>query len=300
MTAVTPRTVEQYLDALRQALKGADPALAQDALYDAEEHLRAELAQHPGDAEGDVLARIVTSYGAPDEVADAYRANEATIQKALRTPPPRARSSALGRFFGIYADPRAYLSLLYLLLTLVTGIVYFTFAVTGLSLSIGLAILIIGVPFFLVFIGVARVIALAEGRLVESMLGTRMPRRPTYPDRKTPLLQRIGEMLKDPRTWGTLLYQVAMLPLGVFYFTFAVVGIVVSLALILAPIVVLLYHAGLIQIEGTVGGPHEALLPLISILGLLLLTITMHLARGLGYLHGQLAKTLLVSARTPG
>ena len=41
MTAVTPRTVEQYLDALRQALKGADPALAQDALYDAEEHLRA-------------------------------------------------------------------------------------------------------------------------------------------------------------------------------------------------------------------------------------------------------------------
>ena len=300
MTAVTPRTVEQYLDALRQALKDADPALAQDALYDAEEHLRAELAQHPGDAEGDVLTRIVTSYGAPDEVADAYRANEATIQKALRTPPPRARSSALGRFFGIYADPRAYLSLLYLLLTLVTGVVYFTFAVTGLSLSIGLAILIIGVPFFLVFIGVARVIALAEGRLVESMLGTRMPRRPTYPDRETPLLQRIGEMLKDPRTWGTLLYQVAMLPLGVFYFTFAVVGIVVSLAMFLAPIVVLLYHAGLVQIEGTVQSPHPALLPLISILGLLLLTITMHLARGLGYLHGQLAKTLLVSARAPG
>lgn len=299
MTAVIPRTVEQYLEALRQALKGADPALLQDALYDAEEHLRAELAQHPGDAEGDILARIVKSYGAPDEVADAYRANEATIQKALRTPPPRPRSSALGRFFGIYADPRAYLSLLYLLLTLVTGVVYFTFAVTGLSLSIGLAILVIGVPFFLVFIGVARVIALAEGRLVESMLGTRMPRRPTYPDRETPLLQRIADMLKDPRTWGTLLYQLLMLPLGVFYFTFAVVGIIVSLAMFLAPIFVLLYHAGLVQVEGTVEAPHPALLPLISVLGILLLTITMHLARGLGYLHGQLAKTLLVSARAP-
>jgi hypothetical protein len=67
----------------------------------------------------------------------------------------------------------------------------------------------------------------------------------------------------------------------------------------LAPIGALLYHAGLIQIEGTVQSPHPALLPLISILGLLLLTITMHLARGLGYLHGQLAKTLLVSARAP-
>lgn len=297
MTAATPRTVEQYLDALRAALKDADPALVQDALYDAEEHLRAELAQHPADVEGDVLARIVTSYGAPEEVADAYRANEATIQAALRTPPPRPRTSAIGRFFGVYADPRAYLSLLYMLLALVTGIVYFTFATTGLSLSIGFAILIIGVPFFLLFVGVSRVIALAEGRLVETMLGTRMPRRPMYPDRETPLLQRIVEMLKDPRTWGTLVYLLLMLPLGVFYFAFAVVGIVVSLATFVAPIVVLLYHAGLVQIDGTVEGPHPALLPLVSIAGLLLLTVTLHLARGIGYLHGQLAKTLLVQAR---
>jgi uncharacterized membrane protein len=298
MTAATPRTVEQYLDALRAALKDADPALVQDALYDAEEHLRAELAQHPADVEGDVLARIVTSYGAPEEVAEAYRANEATIQAALRTPPPRPRTSAIGRFFGVYADPRAYLSLLYMLLALVTGIVYFTFASTGLSLSIGFAILIIGVPFFLLFVGVSRVIALAEGRLVETMLGTRMPRRPMYPDREAPLLQRIVEMLKDPRTWGTLVYLLLMLPLGVFYFTFAVVGIVVSLATFVAPIVVLLYHAGLVQIDGTVqGGLHPALLPLISIAGLLLLTVTLHLARGIGYLHGQLAKTLLVQAR---
>ena len=48
MTAATPRTVEQYLDLLRTELQGADPALIQDALYDAEEHLRAELAQNPG------------------------------------------------------------------------------------------------------------------------------------------------------------------------------------------------------------------------------------------------------------
>ena len=297
MTAATPRTVEQYLDALRTALKSADPALVQDALYDAEEHLRAELAQRSGDAEGDVLARIVASYGAPDEVADAYRANEATIQKALRTPVPKPRTSALGRFFGVYADPRAYLSLLYMLLALVTGIVYFTFATTGLSLSIGFAILIIGVPFFLLFVGIARVVALAEGRIVESMLGTRMPRRPMYPDRETPLLARIVDMLKDPRTWGTLVYFVAMLPLGVFYFTFATVGLAVSLATVFAPIFVLLYHAGLVEIDGIVSSPHPALLPLISILGFLLLTITMHLARGIGYLHGPLAKTLLVQAR---
>ena len=73
MTAATPRTVEQYLDLLRAELQGADPALVQDALYDAEEHLRAELAQHPDAAEETMLGRIVASYGAPGEVADAYR-----------------------------------------------------------------------------------------------------------------------------------------------------------------------------------------------------------------------------------
>lgn len=300
MTAAPPRTVEQYLDALRAALKGADPALVQDALYDAEEHLRAELAARAGDAEGDVLARIVQSYGAPDEVADAYRTNEATIQKALRTPVPRPRTTTLGRFFGIYADARAYLSLLYLLLALVTGIAYFTFASVGLSLSLGLAILIIGVPFFLLFIGAARIIALAEGRIVETLLGTRMPRRPAYPDRGTPFLRRIVEMLKDPRTWGTLLYLLAMLPLGVLYFTFAVVGLSVSIALTVAPIFLLLYHAGVVIVDGIiVESPHPALLPLISIAGALLLTVTMHLARGIGYLHGQLAKSLLVATRAP-
>jgi len=89
-----------------------------------------------------------------------------------------------------------------------------------------------------------------------------------------------------------------MLPLGVFYFTFAVVGLVVSATITIAPIFMLLYHAGLVEIEGTIqGSPHPALLPLMSIAGVLMLTVTMHLARGIGYLHGQLAKTLLVATR---
>jgi hypothetical protein len=86
--------------------------------------------------------------------------------------------SGLRRFFGIFLDPRAYTSLFYMLLTLATGIIYFTFVVTGLSLSAGLAILIVGVPFFLAFIGMARVISLGEGRLIEAITGERMPRRP--------------------------------------------------------------------------------------------------------------------------
>ena len=241
-----------------------------------------------------MLDRIVASYGAPAEVADAYRTNEARVQAALRTPSPRPRRSAIGRFFAIYSDPRAYLSVAYMLLALATGIVYFTFAVTGSALTAGLAVLIIGVPFFLLFIGTARVLALAEGRLVESMLGVRMPRRPVHPGPQANWWTRIVEMIKDPRTWGTLLYLFAMLPLGVFYFTFAVVGVAVSVGLFVAPIAVLLHLAGIITIDGQVSGPDAFWLPLISILGIVLLTVTLHLSRGIGYLHGQFAKYLLV------
>ena len=244
-----------------------------------------------------MLARIVTSYGAPEEVADAYRANEAKVREALRTPHPKPRRTALGRFFGVYLDPRAYLSLLYFTLALVTGTAYFMFTMIGLSMSAGFAILIIGIPIFLLFLGATRGIALAEGRLVEAMLGTRMPRRPVYRDRGAPWYTRIVDMLKDRRTWTTLIYLLMMLPLGIFYFTFVLVGITLSVMLAIAPVAVLLYHFGLLQIDGDLHMeyPHPDLLPLISILGIVLLTVTLHLARGLGNLHGLLAKNLLVS-----
>jgi len=124
-----------------------------------------------------------------------------------------------------------------------------------------------------------------------------MPRRPVHPGPQVGWKERILDMLKDPRTWGTLLYLLLMLPLGLFYFTFVLVGIACSLALTLAPVVMLLHGAGFVTIDDLVlESPHPALLPLISILGIVLLTLTLHLARGIGYLHGQLAKSLLVRA----
>ena len=152
-TGAAPRSIEQYLRALREALAGEDPSLIQDALYDAEEYLRAEIRAHPGKTEADVLEIIASTYGAPDEVAEAYRNTEQQVRAALAPPKRKEHRSAIGRFFGVYGDSRTWTSLFYMLLALGTGIVYFTVAVTGLSLSAGLAILIIGIPFFLLFVG---------------------------------------------------------------------------------------------------------------------------------------------------
>src|SRR3970040_232937 len=130
---VAPTSIPDYLDRLSRALAGADPALVQDALYDAEEYLRSELAENPGKSEAEVIASVSTSYGAPDEVAEIYRDTEVTVQTALRTPPPPPRKSLLGRFFGVAAEPRTYAALFYMMLSLATGIFYFTWGVNGVS-----------------------------------------------------------------------------------------------------------------------------------------------------------------------
>ncbi|NCT67987.1 MAG: hypothetical protein GXC76_10145 [Rhodanobacteraceae bacterium] len=292
-----PRTIAEYLDQLRAALRGADPALIQDALYDAEDHLRSELAENPGKSEAELLAKIANSYGAPEEVAAIYVDKEQQVQQALRAPPPPPRRSALGRFFGVGADPRAYASLFYMLLSLATGIFYFTWAVTGLSLSLGLSILIFGIAFAVLFFGTVRVLALVEGRIVEVMLGERMPRRPPYTERDQPIGQRIKAMFTDPRTWSTLLYMLLMLPLGIVYFTVAVTGIALSVGLVAGPVAALLAGLGWIDADVNMAGtvlPPLLVLPLCVVLGVVLLFALLHLARGVGRLQGALAKHLLV------
>jgi uncharacterized membrane protein len=318
MNASTPTSIAAYLQALRQALHGADPALIQDALYDAEQHLRAELAARSELDEAVAIAQIVNSYGAPDEVAAAYRETESRVQAAMampRAPKAGTPSSAVGgappvgvlrRFFGVYGDVRSWTALFYCLLALFTGIFYFCFVTIGLSLSLGLSILIIGVPFFVAFIGSARLLALVEGRIVEAMTGERMPRRPVSPPPESSLLQRIGAMLKDWRTWSTLAYEALMLPLGVVYFSLTVTGLAIGLGLTLAALAGGLRLLGFeilgdtqIQLGGIVSDEdanHPLMLLLYAVSGFVWVTLTMHMVRGIARLHGMLAKRMLVHA----
>ena len=317
-----PTTIPEYLDQLRAALSGADLAMIQDALYDAEEYLRSELAEQPGKSEAEVIAGVAGSYGAPEEVAEIYRETEVTVNRALRTPRPAARlapaaaaesaasvaepsavapvrvaapRSLLARFFGVAMDPHTYGALFYMLLSLATGIFFFTWVVTGLSLSVSLLILIIGIPILLLFLGSVRVLSLVEGRIIETMLGVRMPRRPTYTDRSQGWMQRIGAMFSDGRTWLTMLYFVLMLPLGILYFTVATTLLSTSLALVFAPVVALFSNEAVgIWIDGVNVGNSFWLWPVSVGVGVLLLFGTLHLARGVGKLHGAMAKHLLV------
>src|SRR5262249_13822613 len=145
---------------------------------------------------------------------------------------PTPESRRFG-FFNVISDPRTYGALLYMLLSLATGIFYFTWTITGIALTIGFAILIFGIPFALLFIGSVRVLALVEGRIVEGLLGVRMPRRlPSTVPQEEGILARIRDALTDIRTWSSMFYLLLMLPLGIIYFVIGVTGLSVSLSCI--------------------------------------------------------------------
>jgi uncharacterized membrane protein len=294
--ASLPTSINDYLDALRRALDGADPALVQDALYDAEEYLRSELAEHPEQSEAEVIAAVAGSYGAPEEVAEIYRDTEVKVQTALRAPATRPRQSAFGRFFGVVVEPRTYSALFYMLLALATGIAYFTFVVVGLSVSLGLSIVIVGIPLLVLYFGLVRVLSLVEGRMVEVMLGERMPRRPLYSQRGKPWLKRIGEMFTDPRTWSTQLYFLLMLPLGVAYFVIVVTGISTGLGMVFGSVAHVVGGDAWVQLELFGITPPVWAAPIVAAVGAGIVLLTLHAARLVGWLHGQLAKALLVKS----
>jgi hypothetical protein len=112
------------------------------------------------------------------------------------------------------------------------------------------------------------------------------------------MLQRIGAMFTDPRTWGTMLYFLLMMPLGTIYFTLAVVGLTLSGAFIATPILAAFGYGDDVMVWTDVSliDARWAVVVL-PVVGVVLLFATLHLARFIGHLHGKLAKQLLVSNR---
>ena len=193
-----------------------------------------------------------------------------------------------------------------MVLSLATGIFYFTWVVTGLSVSLSLVVVLIGIPLLILFFGSVRLLSLVEGRLVEVMLGERMPRRPLYSARGRNWLQRIGDMFTDVRTWSTLFYLLLMLPLGIAYFTINVTLLSLSLSMIAAPLLAWtgVAETGVSDYGWTVLGWSDGAglstsfpllaTPLLLVAGVLLLFASLHLFRAIGRMHGSIAKHLLV------
>jgi hypothetical protein len=291
--------IDEYLRSLQAALAGADPALVQDALYDAEEYLRAEFAEC---AEGDdaCFAAVFERYGTPEEVAAAYVETEITVTRALSAPARPEPASLAGRFFGAVVDPRSYGALFYLVLSLVTGSVYFSIVAALLPTGLALLPIGVGVLVLLLFFAIVRAVSLAEGRLVEVLLGVRMPRRPRPSVPEGDMFTRIKQWFTDWRTWTSILYMILQLPLGVIYFTLVTVAMALSASAVVYPVAQALTDYPLMQWGGYGYMLESWAAPLVIAVGLLGFVLTLHLCRGIGALHAVYAKALLVGRYADG
>jgi len=291
------KSVEEYLDLLKTELKESDTATTQDALADAEDHLRAALTnlqeKQPEMSEEEALDQVIEQYGSPDEIASAYKEVERLTRPVVREVP--AQQGAIRRFLGVYDDPKAWGALLYMLISMITGIVYFTWVVTGLSLSLSFAIFIFGLLFAVFFTVSLRGLALLEGRIVEGLLGVRMPRRSTFFQKDMTWFERLKTNLTDKHVWLAILYFFLQMPLGVIYFSVIITLFTLSISLMAAPLVQSITHFPLLSIGEMRYYLPSWSTPLFLLIGFLIWTVTMHLGRWIGQVHGKYAKMLLVT-----
>ena len=101
-------------------------------------------------------------------------------------------------------------------------------------------------------------------------------------------------MITDKHTWLSLVYMIMQLPFGIIYFTVFITLITISLYGIALPILQLGFDLPVSYINGVSYYLVDWMLPLVVVAGILLATLTMHLTKYIGCMHGTLAKALLV------
>jgi hypothetical protein len=131
---------------------------------------------------------------------------------------------------------RGYTALTHHLLGLPLGVAYFTWLVTGLSLGLGLAITLAGIPILTAVFATVRPLLAAERALANSLLGTDIAPAALAP-RGEGFIGTLKAYWTDGATWRGIAYLLARFPVGLFTFTVAVSTFASALYLIAAPIV---------------------------------------------------------------
>jgi len=295
--SITKQSVDDYLDQLKKELKGSDSALIQDALSDAEEYLRSALdtakKENPNIGEDEALVSIFEKYGSPNEVAVAYKKIEPHLQPVFAPVSQPDTRPFPSRFFSIISDPRAWGNFLYMIFAVLTGSLFGLWGLFGFGISLISLILVIGIPITGLFLLSIRGISLIEGRIMEALLGMRMPRKRVFIRRSLGPMDKFKSLIKDPYTWKSLIYLVLMFPLGWIYFGLSGFAFAFALSFIFAPVLELVFHLPM-ELYGTDTFTPVGMLPVVVLAGILMIFLILHLAKFIGRKHGQYAKYMLV------
>jgi len=195
-------------------------------------------------------------------------------------------------FFNVILKAQTYMNMLYLFLSFPLGLAYFIFLVTGLSVGIGLAITLVGIPILVLMMFAWRGLGRLEQMMTDGLLDVSIAYNPGK--EKMKFFASILSHLKDPFTWKSLVYLILKFPIGLFSFIVFVVFISVSISFVLAPLLLLIVKLANIPVYF---GPSLIdswflAFPLF-VFGFFLLFISLHLFNGLAYLFGRFGRLML-------
>jgi hypothetical protein len=146
------------------------------------------------------------------------------------------RTDERNGFFGVIVRPRSYLNLLYLLLGLPLGTLYFTVVVTGFSLGIGLMVLaLIGIPILIGLWYVVHAFMRLERAMAVGMVGVDVQPIDPLPAWPGGLWRHFKHFMGHAPTWKGIAYLLLRFPAGIATFTIAVTLVSTALGMTFAP-----------------------------------------------------------------
>jgi hypothetical protein len=128
-------------------------------------------------------------------------------------------------------------NLIYLLMCLPLGILYFVILITGFSLGAGLAITLVGIPILVAMIFVTYILGDLDRTVTSKLLGVKISKPEARPASSDSAGSILVAQVKSPVFWKELGYLLLKMPLGVIAFGLAITLVTLSLGLIAAPFI---------------------------------------------------------------
>ena len=199
------------------------------------------------------------------------------------------------QFFGVAATMQTYLNTIYLLLSFPLGTAYFVFLVTGLLLGLSLSIVWIGIPILLLMLAAWWGLVAFERQLAIRLLHVDIPPMSHETVLEQSAWARLKAHLSNPVTWKGLAYLFARFPLGILSFVVAIPLIVLTGALLFAPLTYTDPECQIYIFSWQIDTLNEAVI--CSILGLFVGLISMHVMNCLAFVSGRFAILMLGTTR---
>jgi signal transduction histidine kinase len=195
----------------------------------------------------------------------------------------------------VVRDPLSWRAAAYLLVSMAFGLAWFVILIVGISLSGGLLIIWVGVPLFALLMIAWRGGAMLERLLVRAAFGLTIP----SPYRRLPAggpFRKFRTMAADPATWKDLAYLVVLFPITLVEFVVSVTMWAATGLMLFLPLIVLVDDSPVYVDAGNglafIITQPVAALPA-SLVGLVLLMISLYVTRTVAVAHASFARLLL-------